>query len=393
MKVLKYWGALLLSMVCVVLPVGGLFLAAYFRSLIAIAVGIVMAMIGLFLNKYATEMRQSTRHEVEYDEFGRSKKKGTYDSLSKAERNAIDLQRTADMERVMNTAEMKKHIKSGSNWPQTEMDQLIGLEPVKQKMQEMVARMEFDSHNQIGRNASRLFGKKKQEQEPENSISGRHMVFYGSPGTGKTTVARILTGFLFKYGYIKENKCVEVDGNFLKAGADTALKTELTVRQAFDGVLFVDEAYTLMDDPYAGKEAISALIKQMEDHRNRFILILAGYTNEMKFLIDQNPGFRSRIKEYLIFPDYNNQEMKEIFVTMAENQHFTVSEDALEAFDERISKERRRTTFGNARTARNILDETIDKHALNYKIGLVEKKDRYRIRGVDINRDVKLNSV
>ena len=147
-------------------------------------------------------------------------------------------------------------------------------------MSDMVARLQFESRSNTNKK-----GKMKTQQQ--NGMSGRHMVFYGAPGTGKTTVARILTGFLYQYGYIKENKCVEVDGNFLKAGADTALKTELVIRQAYNGVLFVDEAYSLMDSmDGSGREAIATLIKQMEDNRDRFILILAGYTDEMKYLLN-----------------------------------------------------------------------------------------------------------
>lgn len=344
--------------------------------------GIVLIAIGLILPKILSPLKTSLRQSVEYDEFGRSKTKGTYDQLSRKEREQIDLQKTADMERIMNSADMKKRTHEGSKKPQQDMDALVGLIPVKQKMREMIARMEFDSGNKTS----------KKSQPSANSISGRHMVFYGSPGTGKTTVARILTGFLYQYGYIKKNKCVEIDGNFLKAGPDTALKTELTIREALDGVLFIDEAYSLNDDPYAGAAAIAELIKQMEDKRDRFILILAGYTNEMKMLLQQNPGFDSRIKEYLDFPDYNSEEMKQIFAGMANEQGYVVGEDAMEAFEERIQKERRLPSFGNARTARNVLDESVDKHAFNFVNGLLTKDDKYRLRAADVSRNLKRNN-
>lgn len=375
----KYYLILLGSVLCLAVPGGVLLLALYTKSAVIGIIGCVLMAMGMILSKVLGNMRVEARREVEYDEFGLSKSKGNYERLSKAERDAIDLQKTARMEQIVNTSAMKKMTHEGSTDPQKDMDNMIGLASVKEKMREMVARMKFDSQD-------------KDRMKSENGISGRHMVFFGSPGTGKTTVARILTGFLYQYGYIKKNKCVEVDGNFLKAGQDTAVKTELTVRQAYDGVLFVDEAYALMESgDGSGREAVATLIKQMEDHRDRFILILAGYTNEMQILLNANPGFESRVKEYLDFPDYSAEEMREIFIMMAKQNGFKVAPDALEALDERVAKERRLRSFGNARTARNILDESIDHHAMNFVEGKLDKKDRYVLRGIDISRELKRN--
>lgn len=375
MRLIKYYVALLLSLLCMLLPFVAIGIWYYRQDAMGIVLAVISAVAGLCLNKPMQMLRVKYRNDVEYDEFGRSKSKGKYEYLSKKERDQIDLQKTLDMERIMNSSAIKKITKPGSRTPQQDMDQMIGLLPVKHKMKEMVARMEFD---------------KQKKKKGENSMSGRHMVFYGSPGTGKTTVARILTGFLYQYGYIKQNKCIEVDGNFLKAGADTATKTELVIREAFGGVLFIDEAYALMDSgDGTGEEAIATLIKQMEDNRDRFILILAGYTNEMQRLLAQNPGFASRIKEYLDFPDYNTEEMHDIFRMMAKEQGFDVREDALVAFDARISKERQTKAFGNGRTARNILDEAIDKHALNFVEGVLSKEDRYVLCRSDISPNLK----
>lgn len=379
-KTLKYYGIILLSMFCMVIPVAGLAIAFIMRNKVGFVICAVLAVICLLLNKPMQALRIRARQESEYDEFGLSKTKGRYEYLSKAERDQIDLQKTADMERVMNSSAIKKMTKKGSSNPEQDMEELIGLAPVKEKMEEMVARMQFEQ----------MENKKRQKKDRQNSMSGRHMVFYGSPGTGKTTVARILTGFLYKYGYVKENKCIEVDGNFLKAGGDTALKTELVIRQAYGGVLFIDEAYSIMDvADGSGAEAVATLIKQMEDNRDRFILIMAGYTNEMRRLLEANPGFESRIKEYLDFPDYSEEELDSIFSIMAWQQGFKVSLKAYDAFHERMARERKSISFGNARTVRNVLDEVIDKHALNFVKGAIPPTARYMICEQDVSRTLK----
>ena len=196
--------------------------------------------------------------------------------------------------------------------------------------------------------------------------------------THNTTVARIITGFLYKYGYIKENKCFEIDGNFLKAGTESALKTELVCRQAHGGVLFIDEAYALMESgDGSGEQAIATLIKQMEDNRDKFIIILAGYTHEMKMLIDKNPGFESRVRDYLNFPDYNAMEMREIASQMANANNFVIDNSAFDVFDALVARERRLKSFGNGRTARNIVDKAIDRHTLNCARGIVPQEKRY----------------
>lgn len=346
--------------------------------------GIILSVVGLIAIKPLHEMRIFYRSKAEYDEFGRSKSKGSYERLSKKERDAIDLQTTADMERIVSSEVLKKITKEGSKNPDADMDELIGLKPVKDKMHEMVARMEFESEDEKGKKKK----KKKSVSLDETSFSGRHMVFTGSPGTGKTTIARIMTGFLYKYGYITENKCVEVDGNFLKAGEYTEQKVKLVVQRAFGGVLFIDEAYALMYGPGAA-DAIATLIKQMEDNRGRFIVILAGYTDEMRELLESNPGFSSRIKEFLNFPDYNEKEMEDIFSFMAGKKGYKVDEDAYDIYDERIAKERRLRSFGNARTARSVLDETLDRHALNYVEKKIDRSEKYVICPQDISTEIK----
>ena len=385
LKALKYYFLGILAAVVLFVPVG-LLLAGYvfaeevnlwFQSAgfviedpagkLVVPAGCVLLILGFALQGPLRSARIAARRFVEYDEYGLSKTKGDYEGLSKAERDAIDLQRTADMERLLGAVAVRKMTHQGPKDPLRELDDLVGLGPMKESVREMVARMQFDSEEN-----------RKKKRRDRTQLSGRHMCFVGAPGTGKTTTARIMTSFLHQYGYIKENKCIEIDGNFLKAGTESALKTELVLRHVYGGVLFIDEAYALMDSSdNSGEQVIATLIKQMEDQRGRFVLIIAGYTYEMKQLIEHNPGFESRIKDFLFFPDFDDNEMRQILVSMANKNGFTVDSQAFVAFDGLIARERQSKSFGNARTVRNILDKALDKHALNLVTGKVAREKRY----------------
>lgn len=375
MKTLKYnllyLLVILLSIVSVVIPLLGIYLfLTNFSETKQVNILYLSFLIPLLFTKLLFEARIKLRNIVDYDEFGVSKKYGKYERMSAKEKKVIDMQKMADMERILSSSQIKKLTHKGSEDPCKDMKKLIGLRNVKDKMNEMVARMEFERSS-----------KKMQ-------ISSKHMAFLGSPGTGKTTVARIMTGFLYQNKYIKKNKCVEVDGNFLKSStsADTAIKTELIIREALGGVLFIDEAYALIEGSDGiGEQAVATLIKAMEDRKGEFVLILAGYTNEIKKLIQSNPGFESRIKDFMVFQDYNNEELKEIFVNMARDNNFVVDANALDKLEERFERERNLSSFGNGRTARNILDECIDKHAFNFKNKEIGIADKFRITEKDVN--------
>ncbi len=222
------------------------------------------------------------------------------------------------------------------------------------------------------------------DDESHTYITDGHII------THNTTVARIITGFLYKNGYIKENKIIEVDGNFLKSGTpgDTSTKTKFIIRQAYNGVLFIDEAYALTGSgDNCGREAVATLLKEMEDNRDKFILILAGYTNEMKDMLNTNPGFKSRIRDYLLFPDYTNDELCSIFNFMANGKNFVVSAEAMDNFRIRIERERSLNSYGNARTVRNVLDEAMDKHSYNYMKKKISEDDKYRLVAKDVNKE------
>lgn len=349
MKYIRNVCLLILFVASPLLMIGGVLLALYRYPEIPFYAWIMMS-VGFFLkiaNKPLERAFNRNMESMEYDEYGRRKGMEDYSSMSRKERLQVDKQKLAEMERIVSSSALKRMQHPGAKDPDGAMNGLVGMEPVKKQMKMMAARMEYDRENQ----------KKRKKKSGANTASSRHMMFFGSPGTGKTTVARIMTGFLYKNRFIKENKCLETDGNFLKASttADTAAKTEIVVRQAFGGVLFVDEAYALLSGDAAGEAAIATLIKQMEDNRDKFVLILAGYTDEMNRLINSNPGFASRFKDYVRFPDYTVDEMCDIFSYMVNQKGLCVDGEAMERFRVRIAKEKQGKHFGNARTVRNVM--------------------------------------
>ena len=273
-----------------IIPLGGTFQVDDIQVplISCIVFFITLVQWGIF-KKPLAKMYQKAIQDNEYDEFGNSKK-SNYATLTRKEREQMDKEKLQQMEMLFPTSVMNKIVKEGSKNPEKDLQDMIGLPLVKQKVTEMAARMQFE------REAMTKEKKEKKQTRSEYGMNGRHFVFYGSAGTGKTTVARIITGFLYKYGYIKENKCIEIDGNFLKAGEMSDTKTKLLIQKAYGGVLFIDEAYAIMDGTAEyGKAVIATLIKEMEDNRDKFTVILAGYKNDIKRLLDTNEGFKSRI--------------------------------------------------------------------------------------------------
>lgn len=197
-----------------------------------------------------------------------------------------------------------------------------------------------------------------------------HCVFTGNPGTGKTTVARIVAQIYKDLGVIEKGHLVECDRSSLVAGyvGQTAIKTNEVIDSALDGVLFIDEAYTLArndgQDAY-GQEAIDTLLKRMEDDRDRLVVIVAGYTDEMKNFINSNPGLSSRFNRYIEFPDYSASDLFEIFRRLSDKQKLELSRDfekALKALLERIVEKADRS-FGNGRGVRNLYEKTLINQA------------------------------
>lgn len=228
-----------------------------------------------------------------------------------------------------------------------ELDQLIGLAAIKRMIKKIKA-----------------YARRNQGQEGFNL----HMCFYGNPGTGKTEVARILSRILYDAGVLPEAKLVETDSHGLlgKFVGETAPKTQAKINDAMNGVLFIDEAYGLVSTNTAsggvtsyGEEAIAVLLKEMEDRRGQFCVILAGYKDEMKTMLSANPGLESRIQFTLDFPDYTREELGEIAVAFLKKKKYEIDEPALNRLLDVTEYYRNRPNFANARTVRNILDQVI----------------------------------
>ena len=227
-----------------------------------------------------------------------------------------------------------------------------------------------------------------------NTFQGKHYVFTGNPGTGKTTVARIMADVFRTLGILSRGQLVEADRSKLVAGfsGQTAIKTNQLIDSAMGGVLFIDEAYTLKsnDQDSFGAEAIDTLLKRLEDDRGKFICIVAGYTDQMHDFIDTNPGLKSRFTQTIHFEDYTPDELTEIFINLAKGKNFTVDEETRGAVHRQFEQLylRRDKNFGNAREARRIFDQTVERQSQR----LVEQvndpnlhqEDMYRITTADL---------
>jgi SpoVK/Ycf46/Vps4 family AAA+-type ATPase len=231
-----------------------------------------------------------------------------------------------------------------------ELDELVGLTAVKAEIHRQAAVL-------------RVEGLRKEAGLAAPTIT-RHMIFNGNPGTGKTTVARLVAGIYRALGLLSKGQLVEVDRSELVAGylGQTAMKTAEVVASAEGGVLFIDEAYSLSGDQY-GTEAIDTLVKEMEDKRDDLVVIVAGYPVPMAVFISQNPGLESRFRTTIDFVDYTDDELVRIFEVMARSAEYDVDEPVLDRLRELLGRVQRGPTFGNARYVRNMREAAIGRHA------------------------------
>ncbi len=239
-----------------------------------------------------------------------------------------------------------------------DLNSLVGLKKVKNMLHELVDLIEL---------------KNKAGNDLKISNTNMHMVFLGNPGTGKTTVARIVAQILYNLNYIKQNKLIEVSSKDLVAEyvGQTAPKTMAVIEKAMGGVLFIDEAYSLASGKGQGnsynEEAIATLIQAMENSRDNLVVIFAGYTVEMQDFLNANSGIVSRIGYTVEFEDYTEDELVQIFKNMVKKAGFEITDEAIQKAKDIIKKYKNTKNFGNARFARSLYEKSVIKHASNTK--------------------------
>ncbi|MBQ4036905.1 MAG: AAA family ATPase [Clostridia bacterium] len=243
-------------------------------------------------------------------------------------------------------------ITPGAADPDKELERIVGLDSVKREFDKMKASliMQKERAVRLGLTAS---------------VHSGHMCFMGAPGTGKTTMARLVAGVLFNMGMIRRNVCVEISGLDLLANylGQTAIKTQATVDFAKGGVLFIDEAYAITSSSY-GAEAVGVLLKEMEDNRDGLVVILAGYEKDMERLLNLNQGFRSRINRYFNFENYTVPELAKLYLFNLRSRNLRITEEALRKSLYAFTQEVKSPYFSNGRFVRNFTEQVEDRHVI-----------------------------
>jgi len=254
---------------------------------------------------------------------------------------------------------------------ESDLDALVGLHSVKEEIRAQVALLQV----QAARRGHGL----------ADVVTSQHLVFKGNPGTGKTTVARLLGEMYGATGLLERGHLIEVDrvglvGRFV---GQTAVKTSKVVKRALGGLLFIDEAYSLAPSVIAGgdfgPEAIETLLKRMEDHRDELVVVAAGYPRLMDKFLSSNPGLRSRFAREITFADYSSDELVQILAKMTYEADYELDEHALPTAKVIFDAAVRGEAFGNGRYARNLLEQAMNRHALRIAAKGIGSADRAEI--------------
>ncbi|WP_036478748.1 AAA family ATPase [Myxosarcina sp. GI1] len=248
-----------------------------------------------------------------------------------------------------------------------ELNSLIGLSELKSTINNLISFLDIQ--------------RQRQEHGLKTVPVTLHSVFCGSPGTGKTTVARLIGKIYKELGILKKGHLIETDRSGIVSGyiGQTAIIVDKLVESALDGVLFIDEAYTLKpanSDKDFGQEAIDTLLKRMEDYRDRLVVIVAGYSDEMTRFIRSNPGLQSRFSRYFYFEDYQPSELLAIFEKVCDSYNYELEESTKQILIEKFTKlySERDKSFGNGRLVRNLFEKIVEKQAS--RLTVLDKVDR-----------------